>query len=219
MGLQQFEQRLERLVEGVFAKAFRSGLEPVEIGRRLARELDLHRTIAPRGVIVPNAFTVAVSATDRGRFASFEGELVRELGGYAAEHARDEGYHFLGPLSVEFDTDAHLRTGTFLVASEVRPAPEGTPLGALVLPDGSRIDVTSGSVLIGRLPDCQIVLADPNVSRRHAEIRVEDGRALAVDLGSTNGTKVNGVPITTHPLEDGDTVTVGLTSIRYEAAG
>ncbi len=218
MGLQQFEQRLERLVEGVFAKAFRSGLEPVEIGRRLARELDLHRTIAPRGVIVPNAFTVAVSATDRGRFSSFEGELVRELSGYAAEHARDEGYHFLGPLMVEFDTDAHLRTGAFLVASEVRPAPEGAPLGALVLPDGSRIEVTDGSVVIGRLPNCQIVLADPNVSRRHAEVRVEDGRVLAVDLGSTNGTKVNGAPITTQPLEDGDTITVGMTSIRYEAA-
>jgi hypothetical protein len=219
MGLQQFEQRLERLVEGVFAKAFRSGLEPVEIGRRLARELDLHRTLAPRGAIVPNAFTVAVSATDRTRFASFEGELVRELGGYAAEHARDEGYHFLGPLSVEFDTDANLRTGTFLVASQVRPAPEGSSLGSLVLPDGSRVAVTSTPVLIGRLSDCRITLADPNVSRRHAEVRVEDGRPVVVDLGSTNGTKVNGAGITTHPLEDGDTITVGLTSLRFEAAG
>jgi hypothetical protein len=219
MGLQQFEQRLERLVEGVFAKAFRSGLEPVEIGRRLARELDLHRTIAPRGVIVPNAFTVAVSATDRNRFASFEGELVRELSGYAAEHARDEGYHFLGPLTVEFDTDSNLRTGTFLVAGEVRPSPEGVPVGTLVLPDGSRVDVTSTPVVIGRLPNCQVTLADPNVSRRHAEVRVEDGRPIVVDLGSTNGTKVNGAGVTSHPLEDGDTVTVGLTSIRFEAAG
>ncbi len=219
MGLQQFEQRLERLVEGVFAKAFRSGLEPVEIGRRLAREIDLHRTIATRGVIVPNAFTVAVSATDRERFASFEGELVRELTGYAAEHARDEGYHFLGPLTVEFATDANLRTGTFLVASEVRPSPAGALTGALVLPDGSRVDVGGQPVVIGRLPDCQITVADPNVSRRHAEVRVEDGRPVVVDLGSTNGTKVNGAPISTHHLDDGDTITVGLTSIRYEAAG
>jgi hypothetical protein len=219
MGLQQFEQRLERLVEGVFAKAFRSGLEPVEIGRRMARELDLHRTIAPRGAIVPNAFTVAVSATDRNRFASFEGELVRELAGYAAEHARAESYHFLGPLTIEFDTDPNLRTGTFLVASEVHPSPEGVPVGTLVLPDGSRVDVTSTPVVIGRLPNCQIALADPNVSRRHAEVRVEDGRPVVVDLGSTNGTKVNGAGVTSHPLEDGDTVTVGLTSIRFEAAG
>ena len=219
MGLQQFEQRLERLVEGVFAKAFRSGLEPVEIGRRLARELDLHRTIAPRGAIVPNAFTVAVSSTDRNRFTAFEGELVRELTGYAAEHARDEGYHFLGPLTVDFDTDPHLRTGTFLVASEVRPSPEGAPVGWLVLPDGSRIEVAGHPVVIGRLPDCEITVADPNVSRRHAEIRVEDGRAQVADLGSTNGTKVNGAPISTHPLSDGDTITVGLTTIRFEAAG
>jgi hypothetical protein len=219
MGLQQFEQRLERLVEGVFAKAFRSGLEPVEIGRRLARELDLHRTIAPRGAIVPNFFTVAVSSTDRNRFTAFEGELVRELTGYAAEHARDEGYHFLGPLTVEFDTDAHLRTGTFLVASEVRPSPEGEPAGTLVLPDGSRLEVSSHPVVIGRLPDCQITLADPNVSRRHAEVRVQDGQAVVVDLGSTNGTKVNGTPVSTHALADGDNITVGLTTIRFEAAG
>jgi hypothetical protein len=219
MGLQQFEQRLERLVEGVFAKAFRSGLEPVEIGRRLARELDLHRTLAPRGVIVPNAFTVAVSATDRDRFASFESELVRELAAYASEHARAEGYHFLGPLTVELQTDANLVTGTFLVASEVRPSPEGMPLGTLILPDGSRVEVANRPVLIGRLPDCAISLSDPNVSRRHAEVRVEDGGPVIVDLGSTNGTKVNGVAVATRPLADGDTITVGQTPIRFEAAG
>src|SRR5579864_1961595 len=218
MGLQQFEQRLERLVEGVFAKAFRSGLEPVEIGRRLARELDLHRTLAPRGVIVPNAFTVAVSGTDRDRFASFEAELVRELTGYVAEHARDEGYHFLGPLSIELATDANLGTGSFLVASEVRPSPEGVPRGTLVLPDGARVAVGPHPVAIGRLPECEITLADPNVSRRHAEVRTEDGLTVVVDLGSTNGTKVNGSAVKTRPLEDGDVITVGLTSIRYEAS-
>ena len=217
MGLQQFEQRLERLVEGVFAKAFRSGLEPVEIGRRLARELALHRTLAPRGVIVPNAFTVAVSGPDRDRFASFEAELVSELTGLVAEHARSEGYHFLGPLTVELDTDPNLGTGTFLVASEVKPAAGGAPRGTLVLPDGTRVTVGEHPVSIGRLPECEIPLADPNVSRRHAEVRTEDGRTVVADLGSTNGTKVNGAAVTTRPLDDGDVITVGLTAIRFEA--
>ncbi len=79
MGLQQFERRLERLVEGVFAKAFRSGLQPVEIGRRLTREMDLRRTVAPRGTLAPNAFTVVLSPSDRERFAPIEDELVGEL--------------------------------------------------------------------------------------------------------------------------------------------
>src|SRR5271156_4797148 len=99
MGLQQFERRLERLVEGVFAKAFRSGLQPVEIGRRLTREMDLRRTVAPRGTLTPNAFTVVLSDYDRDRFAPIEGELIDELVLVAREHAREEGYVFLGRVS------------------------------------------------------------------------------------------------------------------------
>src|SRR5437016_12636073 len=98
MGLQQFEQRLERLVEGVFAKAFRSGLQPVELGKRIAREMDLHRTVGVRGVIAPNHFTVALSDSDQERFASFAEALTRELGEAVREHARAEGYGFVGPV-------------------------------------------------------------------------------------------------------------------------
>src|SRR4030088_1998506 len=89
MGLQQFERRLERLVEGVFAKAFRSGLQPVEVGRRLTREMDLRRTVAPRGTLAPNQFTVALSRSDRERFRPIEGELIDELTSVARDHARD----------------------------------------------------------------------------------------------------------------------------------
>src|SRR5579862_2634271 len=101
MGLQQFERRLERLVEGAFAKAFRSGLQPVEIGRRLTREMDLLRTVAPRGTLKPNYFTVVVSPADRSRFEPIEAELVSELVGVAKEHARIENYVFLGPVEVD----------------------------------------------------------------------------------------------------------------------
>src|SRR5947209_9535260 len=115
MGLQQFERRLERLVEGAFAKAFRSGLQPVEIGRRLTREMDLQRTVGVHGLIVPNRFTVAVSPTDLEHFKSFSDALVRELSEAVREHARDEGYHFVGPVEVDLESDPGLGQGEFLV--------------------------------------------------------------------------------------------------------
>ena len=105
MGLQQFERRLERLVEGTFAKAFRSGLQPVELGRRLSREMDLQRTVGVHGLIAPNQFKVAVSPDDAERFSSFSEALVRELSEAVREHARDEGYHFVGPVVVQLEPD------------------------------------------------------------------------------------------------------------------
>ena len=125
MGLQQFERRLERLVEGAFAKAFRSGLQPVELGRRLSREMDLQRTVGVHGLIAPNQFKVALSQDDAGSFASFSDALVRELSEAVREHARDEGYQFVGPVSVEFETDTSLGKGEFLVASEIVEGPGG----------------------------------------------------------------------------------------------
>src|ERR1700737_4311782 len=119
MGLQQFERRLERLVEGVFAKAFRSGLQPVELGRRVTREMDLRRTVAPRGTLAPNHFTVALSPADRDRFAPIEGELIAELIDMARDHARSEGYLFLGGVTVELTTDKALSPGMMLVSGEM----------------------------------------------------------------------------------------------------
>src|SRR5213078_2994520 len=100
MGLQQFERRLERLVEGVFAKAFKSGLQPVELGRRLTREMDANRTLGVRGTIAPNHFVFELSQSDFQRFAAFEEALRRELAEAARQHARDENYEFLGPVEV-----------------------------------------------------------------------------------------------------------------------
>lgn len=216
MGLQQFERRLERLVEGAFAKAFRSGLQPVEIGRRLTREMDLQRTVAPRGTLTPNYFTVLVSSADRSRFEPFEKELVSELVGVAKEHARIENYVFLGPVEVELTTDEGLSPGMLEVEGEVR-ATTGAP-ARLVLPDGSRHPLGNTALTIGRLPECDVVLADANASRRHVEVRpTNDGGYVLVDLGSTNGTKVNGIGVHSHRLENGDDITVGATHMRFEA--
>src|SRR4030081_2248594 len=143
MGLQQFERRLERLVEGVFAKAFRSGLQPVEVGRRLTREMDLRRTVAPRGTLAPNHFTVALSEADRRRLAPIEDELVAELVEMAREHARSEGYLFLGAVSLQLSTDPDRTPGMLLVAGEMTAA---SGPAALVLPDGRRVALTDEPV-------------------------------------------------------------------------
>jgi hypothetical protein len=225
MGLQQFERRLERMVEGVFARAFRSGLQPVEIGRRLTREMDLRRTVAPRGTLTPNEFSVVLSEADRSRFTPIEDELVAELIAVAKDHARVENYVFLGPVSVTMETDADLAGGMVLVAGEM-VKPVDNRGSRLMLPDGKAVNLEGKSVVIGRLPDCGLVLSDPNVSRYHAEVRpvmpAAGGPSTeyeVADMGSTNGTKVNGIKLSgAHTLNDGDTITVGATTIRYEKA-
>jgi hypothetical protein len=219
MGLQQFEQRLERLVEGVFAKAFRSGLQPLELGRRLAREMDLHRTVGVHGVIAPNDFRVAVSGSDNDRFASFSESLTRELSDAVREHARDQKYTFVGPIHVELEVDSSLGPGEFLVASDMVEAPGGARVAAISLPDGKRVTVADDAVTIGRTPDCDVNLSDPNVSRRHAEVRRQGDGFVVVDLGSTNGTRVNGQGVKVQTLDDGDEITVGATRLRFEAFG
>ena len=223
MGLQQFERRLERMVEGVFARAFRGGLQPVEIGRRLTREMDLRRTIAPKGTLAPNDFTVVLSGDDRRRFEPIEGELVEELIAVAKDHAEVERYNFLGPVTVTMETDDDLAPGIVLVSGDmVKPAQ--TPTAGLVLADGHRRELGAKALTIGRFPDCDLVLADPNVSRYHAEIRPVGASGPGglrdyeiADKGSTNGTKVNGTPlVAAQALRDGDQITVGATTIRFE---
>lgn len=218
MGLQQFERRLEHLVEGVFAKAFRSGLQPVELGRRLTREMDTKRTVGVRGVIAPNAFTFALAPADLERFQSFSEAMVRELADAAREHARSEGYVFVGPVDVALEEGESVTVGTFLISGEVREAPGGAVVGSLVLPDGSRVAISDEPVTIGRLSDCDVPVTDESVSRRHAEVRRRGSDIVVVDLGSTNGTKVNGAGVRERQLADGDEITVGSTRLRFEAS-
>ncbi|HEY4397941.1 MAG TPA: DUF3662 and FHA domain-containing protein [Acidimicrobiia bacterium] len=218
MGLQRFERRLERLVEGTFAKAFRAGIEPVEIGRKIARALDAGRRIGVQGGwVVPNDIVVSLSSDDMKRFSTYSDVLSRELADAARAYARDEGYHFLGPVTVALVEDDELRTGQLDVEAEIVEGP-ADHLGALVLPDGRRVPLGDQPAVIGRLPDCAVTLADAQVSRRHAEVRpLGEGFAVA-DLGSMNGTTVNGVAVRERALEDGDEIGVGSTTIRFEAS-
>ena len=217
MGLQQFEERLERLVEGTLAKPFRTNLQPVEIGRRLTREMDLHRNVGVRGLIAPNYFEVFLATADYERFESFGDVLNRELVEAVREHAGRERYQFLGPIEIVIHEDPELSASTFAIESRIDEG-SGGPSDWLVLPDGRRVGIADEIVTIGRLPECAIALDDPNVSRRHAQVRRDGQHVLVVDLGSTNGTKVNGVTIREQRLAAGDTITIGTTTLRFEPA-
>jgi Protein of unknown function (DUF3662)/FHA domain len=215
MGLQRFERRLERLVEGGFGKAFRSGLQPVEIGRRLVREMDIGRTLGVRGTVVPNDFTIRLSEADSQRFDGFRETLVNELCETAREHTRESKYHFVGPVAVALDVDPNARIGDLEIVASIIAGPTGAT-GALVLADGRRVQLGEDPVRIGRLPDCAVPLSDSQASRHHAEVRPTDHGFAVTDLDSLNGTTVNGVVIHEKELEDGDVITIGETDIRYE---
>ena len=217
VGIRNFEQRLERMVEGAFARVFKSGLRPVELARRLVREMDSNRSVGVSGdTVAPNHFYVYVSEDDHERFAEVEGSLARELAEAAREHARDEGYHFMGPVAVEL-LAADYPTGSFQIVARLKEG-DGSAPGSLVLPTGDRVSLGTTVLTFGRLPECTVVLADPNASRHHAEIRPTASGYQLVDLGSTNGTKVNGAPVTEHILVDGDELTFGATVVRFEAS-
>jgi hypothetical protein len=218
MGLQGFEQRLERLVEGVFAKTFRSGLKPVEIGRRVTRDMDLNRTLGVNGPLAPNHFSIALAPADSEQFETFSEVLTRELAESVRDHARTEGYGFVGPVHVELYVDPSLTQGQFLVASGFQEAPGGAAVGSIFLEDGRRVEIGETPLVVGRMPECDVALSDPNVSRRHAEVRRQGTGFVVVDLGSTNGTRVNGAQIKERLLNNGDEITVGATKLRFEAS-
>lgn len=216
MGLQQFEQRLERLVEGAFAKALKGELQPVELGRRLTREMDLQRSVAVRSIVAPNYFEVLLSAEDFDRFGGFVDVLAQELVDAAREHARSEKYTFVGPVEVTIYRRTNIPKSTFHVTAAVVEG-EDPAIGTLILPNGGRVDIGADPVTIGRLAECTITIDDPSASRRHAQIRRDGEHAILMDLGSTNGTKLNGAPVRQHRLINGDIITIGTTAFRFEA--
>jgi len=218
MGLQKFEGRLERMVDGTLGKAFRGELHPVEIGRRLTREMDLKRRVGVHGLIAPNAYVVHLSASDFDRFENFLDALIRELEEAAREHARTEDYVFVGPVTVSAMEDPRQRRGRFDIVSEVREGPSGLTAASVVLADGARVVLGPEPITIGRLPESSVVITDPNASRRHAEIRRVGNDVVVVDLGSTNGTRVNGAAVRERKLADGDQIVIGTTVLRFETS-
>ncbi len=222
MGLQGIERRLEQLVEGSFARVFRTHVRPVELGRRMVREMDLGTTVGVKGDrVAPNAFACSVSSDDYARLIPFGETLVTELAEMVETYARDERLTLKGPAMVEIVTDESLRSGRFQVAAEIRPGHRSeAPTGWLQLSNGTVVALRNADpIVIGRSNECDIVLSDPNVSREHTEVRIFNGRATVLDLGSLNGTKLNGRGVPADalglPLADGDRIQISTTTVTY----
>jgi hypothetical protein len=247
--LRNIESKIATLVEGTFSRAFRSEVRPVEIARKLAREMEEHKSFSVSRTYVPNEYRVFLSPRDRERFASYEEALAGELAGYLLEHARRERLALLSRPVIEFETDDRLGLGEFgiqtrVVQPEQEPAASeahdeagrtmiystagrvAEPLEerararhetALLLVDGKRLVVGAAGVTLGRSRQCDIVLNDPNVSREHAEIRPRGGSWVLSDLGSTNGSCLNGRRIEgPEVVKPGDEIELGTSTIRFE---
>jgi nucleotide-binding universal stress UspA family protein len=227
--LRDFERRLGNLVEGFFASTFRSGLQPVELAKRLLREMDDGKTVGLHEVWAPNHFVFSLSPQDAERFEQAEQALVSELKQVVREAAAERGWGLVGPPGVEFHVDETLSRGRFsceatLVEGEPeRPASTARDAGEAALTvlengrPGRSYPLGGAAVTIGRLPDCDVVVSDPGASRQHAQVRFDGERFVLSDLGSTNGTLVNDVPVRERPLEDGDRVTIGSTVLEFRA--
>jgi hypothetical protein len=251
--LRSIESKLESLFEGVFGRAFRSNVQPVELARKLVKEMDDHRTVSVSRVYVPNEYTVYLSPGDRTQFDGYEDQLCEELADYLTEHARRERYVLLTAPHVKLETDADLAVGEFGIATRLvrgpRPDPdvpatvavgetmvyraEQAPVEpveeekeepeeprevAVLSFAGSRHELPPRPVIIGRSRECEIRLADPNVSRRHAEVRPEGEGYTIVDLDSTNGIEVGGKRVKELALRDGARFTLGSTEISFSLA-
>ena len=221
--LRDFERRLGSLVEGFFATTFRSGLQPVELAKRLIREMDASRTVGVREVWAPNRFVFSLSEQDAQRFEQAEQALVAELRQVVREAAAEHGWGLVGPPEIELEVDDQLGKGRFdcvasFVEGEEELAPqavEGQP--TLVVSDGRAFRMVKPTLTIGRLPECELVLDDPGASRQHARIRRTESGFVITDLGSTNGTLVNGRQIQEQALQDGDTITIGETDLEFRS--
>lgn len=215
MVLKSLENRLERIFERTFSRAPKGGLQPIEIGSRIVREINLSRRLSTQGTISPNLVQVWLSPIDADRFDRFQAALVTELEETVRQHALNEGYVFVGPVKVEIFVDDDVKVGQIEVKTDFEGG-EAQP--RLILSDGRIFNVGDHPLVIGRSPDVDVVINDTNVSRRHAEVwRTSDGVAIR-DLDSTNGTYVNGHRVSAVSLSPRDDVTVSTWHMRIELA-
>jgi Protein of unknown function (DUF3662)/Inner membrane component of T3SS, cytoplasmic domain len=249
--LKNLEAKLGGLVEGAFSRAFKSRVEPVELARKLAREMEESKQVSVSRVYVPNHYRVFLSPQDREQFESYEPALRKELSDYLLEHARQERLALTSRPQIEFHTDERLELGEFGIQAQLlgepeeedaaavdQPAPSAGDFGhtmvyspdraarplepelgrrqALLVTEGRRNVLRGDHAVVGRSRECDVTVSDPNVSRRHIELRRGERGWSAVDLGSTNGMKVNGRRIGHAELNPGDRITIGVTDLTFE---
>ena len=224
--LQRFERRLEGLVEGAFARVFGGVVQPVEVAAALQREAaDKKQIVAQGRVLVPNSFVVELGPTDLERFGEWDAPLRAELAGMVEEHARDQGWSFVGDVDVAFERHEDIDTGVFRVRSSVVAADlpvhrtEGIGRPRLVLQTVPErvVLLTSPVTVVGRGADADLRLEDTGVSRAHAELRLDGSTVRVVDLQSTNGTLLNGRRVRIATLRDGDRLDLGATTLVFRS--
>jgi hypothetical protein len=224
-GLQRFEQRLENMVYGAFARVFRSAVQPVEIAAALERECDNNAQILSRQRrAVPNDFHVELAATDFDRLAPYDSTLVRDLTEQLMEHAKQQHYVFPGPVTIGFESAGDLSTGRFRIKSRAQAAVTSNSTvtrsrraRVMIEVNGTQHPLLPPGLVIGRGTEADVRINDPGVSRRHIEFLVfnrEGGTDIEVgDLGSTNGMLVDGHRIQRTAVHDGSRVKIGGTTI------
>ncbi|MCL4499930.1 MAG: DUF3662 and FHA domain-containing protein [Chloroflexi bacterium] len=242
--IKEFERRLETILEGFFTRQFRSGLQPIEIAKKLAREMDDNRRLSVSRTYVPNAYTVLVGQADAEKLLPFSAKLCEEFADFLIAHAQRESCTIMGRPIVVIEALNDLRLGEFRVRSawtepiEAPPAPkpqvksqrspveppiDGTRVMQAIVQtswveltdSGKRFSIMDGRTTIGRAASNTIILPDQSISRIHAEVLSAQGKSVLKDVNSRNGTFVNGRRITEHTLKDGDTIKVGMTNLRF----
>ncbi len=215
--LDSVERGLERAVNGAFARTFRSGVQPVEIASALKRELDIGAVIVDRDrVLAPNRFVVRVSPKDATRLQNLGETLERELRSVVSKHAARQNYQLLGEPDVEIRSDDALTTGVLEIdAARVEGSVDWV---AVIEVDGARHELRRGTTTVGRGSDCGIRITDNAASRKHLEIIWDGAAGLARDLGSTNGSKIDGERFREAALSPGIVITIGQTALRFQLA-
>lgn len=212
--LDSFEKGLERAVNSAFAKSFRSGIQPVEIAAALRTEIDAKAAVVSRDrILAPNSFEVRMAPADLERMHALGSTLDDELLALVQKHASAQGFSFAGPVSISLSGDEQLPTGTLRVASQT--AAGTVSWRGVVDVEGKRHPLAKSRTVIGRGTDADITIADAGTSRRHVEILWDGERAMVRDLGSTNGTKLDGHPIAEAPLPPDSVITIGRTDITF----
>jgi hypothetical protein len=272
--LRRLENTIAGLVEGAFGRVFKAEVRPMELARKLAREMDENKTTSVSRVYAPNEYSVWLSPRDRARYEGVEHEVIDELCAYLLEHARGEGLALAARLRISFHTDERLALGEFGIEARLARPEEENGAGAspsspperaqrerpaarapaapspvegsghtmifsnservrgaidrvsprrrakaLLVISGRRVLLPPRGATIGRSRECDVVIEDSSVSRRHAELRPDDGGWSLQDLGSTNGVRVNGLAVRDpYPLQSGDRIEMGSAEMLFEIA-
>jgi hypothetical protein len=219
--LQRFERRLEQMISGVFARAFRSAVQPVEIAAALQRECDNNAQIMSRDRrLVPNRFLVLLAAVDLERLQGYDDAMERELVDQLKDHADTQGYVFTGPVHIDFEAADDLTTGRFRILSRAEASVTDNDqrtrtraARAVLEVNGTRHPLRAPGLVVGRGTEADLRINDPGVSRRHIEFTVNGDDLEVVDLGSTNGMLVDGTKVGRAGLRDGTEVKIGHTTM------